>query len=126
MRTPEDLSACDGEMILVEYSEEFPPLVGQIGMASRIKNYYKRKPGKNEEEIPKYDLGELAFNYTSPFLGQLEPGQCIRALENNMFLAPVYQHNLPRTDFLIIRTRHHYYIREIPVRKNLAFSFVFF
>ena len=42
MRTPEDLSAMDGEIVLAEYSEEHPPLISQIGMATRIKNYFKR------------------------------------------------------------------------------------
>ena len=42
MRTPQDLSGMDGELILCEYSEEFPPLMMQIGMATRVKNYYKR------------------------------------------------------------------------------------
>ena len=42
MRTPQDLSSMDGDMVLAEYSEEYPPLINQIGMASKIKNYYKR------------------------------------------------------------------------------------
>lgn len=42
MRTPQDLTGMDGELILVEYSEEYPPLLNQVGMASKIKNYYKR------------------------------------------------------------------------------------
>ena len=42
MRTPQDLTGMDGELILAEYSEEFPPLMNQVGMASKIKNYYKR------------------------------------------------------------------------------------
>ncbi len=42
MRTPEDLSGRDGNLILLEYSEQFPPLLNQIGMCSRIKNFYKR------------------------------------------------------------------------------------
>lgn len=42
MRTPQDLSGMDGELILAEYSEEYPPLMMQIGMATRVKNYYKR------------------------------------------------------------------------------------
>lgn len=42
MRTPQDLTGMDGELIFVEYSEEFPPLLNQVGMASKIKNYYKR------------------------------------------------------------------------------------
>ena len=42
MRTPQDLTGQDGELILCEYSEEYPPLTMQIGMATKIKNYYKR------------------------------------------------------------------------------------
>ena len=43
MRTPEDLSGRDGDLILLEYCEEHPPLVSQVGMCSLMKNYYKRK-----------------------------------------------------------------------------------
>ena len=42
MRTPQDLTGMDGEIIFAEYSEEFPPFMNQVGMASKIKNYYKR------------------------------------------------------------------------------------
>lgn len=42
MRTPEDLTGKDGDLILTEYSEEYPPLLMQVGMASKIKNYYRR------------------------------------------------------------------------------------
>lgn len=42
MRSPEDLSGKDGDLIMCEYSEEHPPLMMQVGMATLIKNYYKR------------------------------------------------------------------------------------
>ena len=42
MRTPEDLSSCDGDLVLAEYSEQFPPLMNAIGLATKIKNYYRR------------------------------------------------------------------------------------
>lgn len=42
MRTAQDLTGKDGDLILAEYSEEYPPLMMQVGMASKIKNYYKR------------------------------------------------------------------------------------
>lgn len=42
MRTPEDLTGKDGDLILTEYSEEHPPLMSQVGMASKIKNFYRR------------------------------------------------------------------------------------
>ena len=49
MRTPEDVSGKDGELVLFEYMEENPPLLSLTGMASKVKNYYKRKPGSKED-----------------------------------------------------------------------------
>ncbi|ESN93291.1 hypothetical protein HELRODRAFT_194117 [Helobdella robusta] len=111
MRTADDLTSRDGEVVLAEYSEQYPPLVNQIGMATKIKNYYKRRPGQ-ETSPPEFKYGELAYAHTSPFLGALQPGQCVTAFENNMFRAPLYEHKMNCTDFLIIRNRNHYYIRE--------------
>jgi len=47
MRTPEDLSSCDGELVLAEYSEQFPPLMNAIGLATKVKNYYRRNEVKS-------------------------------------------------------------------------------
>ncbi|XP_033321327.1 TATA-box binding protein associated factor 1 isoform X2 [Megalopta genalis] len=112
MRTPEDLSGKDGEVVLIEFSEEHPPLMNQVGMCSKVKNYYKRKAGKDQGP-QKYKYGETAYAHTSPFLGILTPGQSIQAIENNMYRAPIYEHKIPETDFLVIRTRQQYYIREM-------------
>ena len=112
MRSPDDLTGRDGELILAEYSEQYPPLMNQIGMALKIRNYYKRRPGK-ETNTPEFRYGDLAYAHTSPFLGTLAPGQCLQTFENNMFRAPVFEHKIPFTDFLIIRNRMHYYIREV-------------
>ncbi|XP_015251265.1 PREDICTED: transcription initiation factor TFIID subunit 1 isoform X3 [Cyprinodon variegatus] len=112
MRTPQDLTGKDGDLILAEYSEEYPPLIMQVGMATKIKNYYKRKPGK-DPGAPDCKYGETVYCHTSPFLGSLHPGQLLQAFENNLFRAPIYLHKMPETDFLVIRTRHGYYIREL-------------
>ncbi|XP_017474029.1 PREDICTED: transcription initiation factor TFIID subunit 1 isoform X2 [Rhagoletis zephyria] len=112
MRNPEDLSGKDGDIILCEFCEEHPPLMNQVGMCSKIKNYYKRKAAKdNGPQDFKY--GEVAFAHTSPFLGILHPGHCIQALENNMYRAPIYPHNINPTDFLVIRNRSNYWIRAV-------------
>lgn len=42
MREVQDLSGKDSTLLLMEYSEEHPPLLNQPGMASKIRNYYKR------------------------------------------------------------------------------------
>lgn len=112
MRTPEDLSGKDGELILAEYSEEHPPLMMQVGMATKIKNYFKRRPG-NSANSPDYMYGETTYSHTSPFLGNLAPSQSIQAFENNLFRAPIYKHRFPDTDFLVIRTRNAYFIRTV-------------
>uniref|UniRef100_A0A6I8P397 Transcription initiation factor TFIID subunit 1 n=1 Tax=Ornithorhynchus anatinus TaxID=9258 RepID=A0A6I8P397_ORNAN len=112
MRTAQDLTGRDGDLILAEYSEENPPLMMQVGMATKIKNYYKRKPGK-DPGAPDCKYGETIYCHTSPFLGSLHPGQLLQAFENNLFRAPIYLHKMPETDFLIIRTRQGYYIREL-------------
>ncbi|XP_055848385.1 transcription initiation factor TFIID subunit 1 isoform X1 [Episyrphus balteatus] len=112
MRNPEDLSGKDGDIILAEFCEEHPPLMNQVGMCSKIKNYYKRKAAKDSGP-QEFKYGEVAYAHTSPFLGILHPGHCIQALENNMYRAPIYPHNISITDFLVIRTRNNYWIREI-------------
>ncbi|KAM4546900.1 transcription initiation factor TFIID subunit 1 isoform 4-T4 [Fundulus diaphanus] len=112
MRTPQDLTGKDGDLILAEYSEEYAPLIMQVGMATKIKNYYKRKPGK-DPGAPDCKYGETVYCHTSPFLGSLHPGQLLQAFENNLFRAPIYLHKMPETDFLVIRTRHGYYVREL-------------
>ncbi|XP_071554239.1 transcription initiation factor TFIID subunit 1 [Temnothorax nylanderi] len=112
MRTPEDLTGRDGELVLVEFSEEHPPLMNQVGMCSKVKNYYKRRAGKDQGPQT-YRYGETAYAHTSPFLGILTPGQSIQAVENNMYRAPLYEHKIPETDFLVIRTRQQYYVREV-------------
>lgn len=42
MRRPNDLSAMDGEVLLMEYCEEHPPHIMATGMATKLVNYYKR------------------------------------------------------------------------------------
>ncbi|XP_024921771.1 transcription initiation factor TFIID subunit 1 [Cynoglossus semilaevis] len=112
MRTSQDLTGKDGDVILAEYSEEYAPLIMQVGMATKIKNYYKRKPGK-DPGAPDCKYGETIYCHTSPFLGSLHPGQLLQAFENNLFRAPIYLHKMRETDFLVLRTRHGYYIRDI-------------
>ena len=111
MRTAEDTSGKDGEISLFEYIEENPPLLSLVGMCSKVKNYYKRKPG-SDSGAKKLRYGETTMAHTSPFLGQMTPGQTIQTFENNLFRAPIYEHRVPQTDFIIIRTRNEYSVRE--------------
>lgn len=113
MRTPEDLTGRDGEVILIEYCEEHPPLLSQVGMCTKVKNYYKRDADKPKAPTG-FRYGEtVPVPHPSPFLGILNPGQHITVVENNMYRSPIYEHTIPSSDFLVIRTRNNYYIREI-------------
>ncbi|KRX42736.1 Transcription initiation factor TFIID subunit 1 [Trichinella murrelli] len=112
MRKPADLTGKDGELILLEYCEEHPPLLSQPGMGSKIKNYFKRLPGKDDQE-PQFEYGETSYSHSTPFLGTLAPGETLQAIENNLFRAPIFRHRVPSTDFLIMRTRSGLYIRKV-------------
>lgn len=84
-----------------------------IGMATKMKNYVKRSTAKDAPPLPNVPFGEFVYVHQSPFLGQLRPGQCLQALENNMSRAPIYEHKPTPTDFLVVRTRNNLYVRTI-------------
>ncbi|KAI9505260.1 hypothetical protein GGI25_002171 [Coemansia spiralis] len=95
------------DCILIEYSEEYPFVLSNVGMGSVFVNYY-RKRGMQDQSFPKVDLGELFILDVadiSPFLnfGNIEPGQVVPALYNNMFRAPLFQQKLRKTDFLVVK-----------------------
>lgn len=111
-----DLTAIDNcEIILAEYSEQYPPLMMQPGMATKIRNYYKKKFSKDEMSH-NLDYGELVYVSSSPFLGTLKPGEWLQSLENLMFRAPIYLHKLPEHDFLVVRSKSSGYLLRSDVR----------
>ncbi|XP_037804799.1 transcription initiation factor TFIID subunit 1-like [Penaeus monodon] len=91
MRTPEDLTGKDGDIILLEYCEEYPPLLSQVGMATRIKNYYKRKAGNDKGH--QNSALEKQHLPTHPPFRVPSPGKKASRLENNM-LDPCMSKNL--------------------------------
>ncbi|KAJ2663335.1 hypothetical protein IWW48_001437 [Coemansia sp. RSA 1200] len=95
------------DCVLIEYSEEYPPVLSNVGMGSVFANYY-RKRNIQDQSFPKVDLGELFIldiADVSPFLnfGNIEPGQMVPALYNNMFRAPLFQQKVKKTDFLVVK-----------------------
>ncbi|KIY51236.1 hypothetical protein FISHEDRAFT_64273 [Fistulina hepatica ATCC 64428] len=120
-----DLSLRDtSNFVLLEFSEEHPPVISSFSMGSALVNYYRKKDD-NDEFVPKLDLGlpfVLEPQDDSPFkkFGNVDPGQIIPALYNNLVRAPLFRHKLTSTDFLVIRHTvkgdSKYFLREI---KNL-------
>ncbi|KAI9285023.1 hypothetical protein BC943DRAFT_360547 [Umbelopsis sp. AD052] len=123
MRTSKDLTLKDNTYFtLLEYSEEYPPIIPNIGMGSLFINYY-RKRDNEDTHIPSAEIGEpfiLDLSDTSPFFnfGNVDPGQTIPVLYNNLIRAPLFKHKVHETDFIVFRNTFRgqtkYYIREIP------------
>ncbi|KAI5290794.1 hypothetical protein KEM54_000422 [Ascosphaera aggregata] len=114
--------ADNSHVMLVEYSEEYPLMLSNFGMGSRLVNYYRRK-NMEDTSRPKADLGETAVllpQDKSPFsiFGHVDPGETTTAVVTSMYRAPVWHHATKPTDFLIIRNSTgiegtHYYLRII-------------
>ncbi|KAJ2754357.1 hypothetical protein IWQ56_006512, partial [Coemansia nantahalensis] len=95
------------DCVLVEYAEEYPLVVSNVGMGSVLVNYY-RKRDIQDRAFPEVDIGELFVLDVadiSPFLnfGNIEPGHVVPALYNNMFRAPLFAHKTRPTDFLAVK-----------------------
>ena len=120
--SPNDLSCTDNcEIILAEYSEQYPPLMMQTGMASKIRTYYKRRFAKDDgPQKNSIEYGEFVYINTSPFLGSLKPGDYLQSLENYMFRAPIYAHKMAEQDFLMVRTRNLSYLIRGDIRNIFA------
>lgn len=118
-----DLSMGDNSnMLLLEYSEEYPTIMSNFGMGSRLINYYRRKDTEDTAR-PKHDVGETAVllpQDKSPFslFGNIGPGQSMPTLHNAMYRAPIFKQDAKPTDFLVIRSLtgisgSQWYIRNI-------------
>ncbi|VDL96352.1 unnamed protein product [Schistocephalus solidus] len=122
MRTPSDLTGCDGEIVLFEYSEEYPPLMMQatlvsslafalsllclkVGMATRLVNYYRplhpRDPSLSPDPAannspPDFTYGSLVYvgSTDSPFLGVVRPGGCLQVGSSFAAVTPCCRINL--------------------------------
>lgn len=122
MQTPKEVSLKDDHpFVLVEYSEEYPPIIQNIGMGSILINYY-RKRDNDDDYIHDPPIGEpitLDVTDVSPFMnfGNVEPGDFMLCFYNNLYKTPVFHHKPKPNDFLLVRHclggKSKYYIREI-------------
>lgn len=56
LHSTRDLTLKDtSSFVLYEYSEEYPPIMSNLGMGSLLVNYYRKKDPK-DEHIPKVSL----------------------------------------------------------------------
>ncbi|CAF0789128.1 unnamed protein product [Adineta steineri] len=114
IRIKSDLTGICGEILFFEYSEQYPVLLNEIGMFSKIRTYLRPQHFKADINSAEIDYGELIYTHASPFLWSIPRGLNIQTIENNMFLAPVYRQICLKNDFLIIINRkREFWIRNI-------------
>ncbi|KAF3991303.1 hypothetical protein FT663_02804 [Candidozyma haemuli var. vulneris] len=122
-RKTSDLTSVDSSpLIAMEYSEEYPSILSNFGMGSKLINYY-RKEKEDDNSRPKAPLGEthvLGVEDRSPFwnFGHVAKGDFVPTLYNNMIRAPIFKQEPKNTDFLLIRSsgcgnHQRHYLRAI-------------
>nr|GLL45533.1 transcription initiation factor TFIID subunit 1 isoform X1 [Ipomoea trifida] len=106
-----DLSVKDGHVFLMEYCEERPLLLGNVGMGARLCTYYQKSTPNDQTGVLMRNennrLGSVLIldpADKSPFLGDIKPGCSQSSLETNMYRAPIFQHKVSSTDYLLVRT----------------------
>ncbi|RYP11014.1 hypothetical protein DL764_000311 [Monosporascus ibericus] len=123
-KTSKDLTLNDNStVVLFEYCEQYPIMMSNFGMGSRVINYYRRKDHYEEEKPSKAELGEshvLLPEDRSPFsiFGTVDPGETVPTLHNEMYRAPIFKHSPRSTDFLLGYTTNvtegpKFYLRNI-------------
>lgn len=132
--TTKELTMADRHpIVLVEYSEERPPVLNKYGMGSVITNYYRKKDEQDESftqpntaasynpmlypghhygnggnaQPKRHLLGQLSVMHpdqSQPYpLAFVRPGEYYQSLETNLTRAPIFEQKPPTTDFLVIR-----------------------
>lgn len=147
MKHRHDLSAREGRIVLFEYSEEFPPALSDIGMASRIITYQRKEARVHSEDAPELAFlnpqekeannrnlvsdtmpiedGELFYLDRStdlPFLGDIQEGATMQAVHNNLFRAPIFRHIPETTDFLMLRSVFTHDMPHLPRSRHQSVS----
>ncbi|CAK9435516.1 uncharacterized protein LODBEIA_P02430 [Lodderomyces beijingensis] len=118
-----DLTTADtANIVALEYCEQYPSILSNFGMGSKLINYY-RKEKSDDSSRPKAPIGEthvLGVEDRSPFwnFGEVGPGDLVPTLYNNMVRAPIFKHDTRNTDFLLVSSQgagahQKFYLRSI-------------
>ncbi|XP_020534043.1 transcription initiation factor TFIID subunit 1 isoform X2 [Jatropha curcas] len=106
-----DLSVKDGHIFLMEYCEERPLLLSNIGMGANLCTYYQKSSTGDQSGISlrngNSSLGNVVVlepTDKSPFLGDIKAGCSQSALVTNMYKAPIFPHKVASTDYLLVRS----------------------
>lgn len=112
-----DLSALSGPVCLMEYLEERPPLLCNVGMSSLLIDFFMsekiHEPGNLSMQNPQgrrqgKSRGRrviLEPTDRSPFFAILNKKEECLSLCNDLWVAPVAEHEVSQTDFLLIHRK---------------------
>lgn len=97
--------------LMHRYCEERPLLLGNAGMGARLCTYYQ-KFASGDQTLSSLRNGNHGMGSLltldpadkSPFLGDIGPGCSQSCIETNMYRAPVFQHKLSSTDYILVRS----------------------
>ncbi|RLM98386.1 hypothetical protein C2845_PM06G32280 [Panicum miliaceum] len=110
-RKKADLSVKDGHVFLMEYCEERPLLLSNVGMGAQLCTYYQKTSHADETatSLQKNSDGlgtVLAVDPAdvSPFLGDIRSGSHQSSIETNMYRSPIFPHQVSSTDYLLVRS----------------------
>ncbi|KAL0591983.1 hypothetical protein ABG067_000636 [Albugo candida] len=96
-----------GKLIMVEYTEQNPPILSNLGMASRVLHYWrppeddddhvlgKKKTKKAKPKPPEMPMGQvisLGDHDESPFVGDIPPGRVVTSLNSKLYKIPIFRH----------------------------------
>ncbi|XP_059653266.1 transcription initiation factor TFIID subunit 1-like isoform X2 [Cornus florida] len=106
-----DLSVKDGHVFLMEYCEERPLLLGNLGMGARLCTYYRQSAPSDQTGTLLHNgnnsLGSVVIldpDDKSPFLGDMNAGCTQSCLETNMYRAPIFPQRVSSSDYLLVRS----------------------
>lgn len=101
----EHATAQNGRVVLVEYSEEKPPLLSLPGMAARVRSFYcPTGPEDTAPPGPPADgfMEAVQKSEQLPFLSTVAPGQTVSCLETNMSFSEIIPEPVRCQDFLVV------------------------
>ena len=100
-----DLNPSNAQLLIVEYSEESPPILMSPGMASRIDHYWRPDP-TNPQAQPAVENGRLIVlgrKDHTPFVGEAPPGKIVSSLNCKLFKCPIFKQTPTVPTFLLAR-----------------------
>ncbi|KAF0696137.1 Aste57867_13083 [Aphanomyces stellatus] len=130
IKKPSDLNpTAGGKLILLEYTEQHPPMLANPGMAARVLHYW-RPPEVPPEEAkgkkktkpipPTVSMGQvvtLGENEDSPFVGDVPAGKMVTSFNSKLFKFPIFNHK-PRSSFLEAEDKYDFFLVARSVSKK--------